>query len=544
MNFLLLFSGQQKHFLYCLKLDYNSIIFEEKIKIMSYRLLLIMNKILLSFVLFFVLMSAQAQTGHEIKINLKNCKDTIAYLAFYQFDKLYISDTCKKVVNGTIVFKGKKNLDKGVYFLLSQEKGNYFDFIIDEKSQKQTIVSDKADILLHLKSIDSKQNENFFNYIRFISSKNKDFDTFKKSIKQQKKADSITLLKKEFKILNEAIQANDQNTIVQNKGSYLSDMISLKTEKEPKVIPKASNGRPDSVFVYHYYKDHFWDGVNFQDDAMLRNPFFANKVKQYFDKVVIQHPDSICVEIDRMMLKTKRDTKMNMLLLAYFTQTYEIPKIMGMDKVFVYMVDNYFKTGKAKGVYDDSVIDIIVKRGAVLAPLQLGKKAPELYMIDVNGHDKIAQMGFDTAKTSEEITKIYYANKLEIEKLYVTLSSVQADYLILLFWDVDCGHCQKEVPQILEMYHQFQKEKKDVKVFGVYTQNEFDKYKKFIIENKIDWINVYDGVHINNLKEKYDVVTTPVIYILDKNKSIKAKGIGAKDIKSIIAQMEKEYLKK
>ncbi|MBW4359998.1 thioredoxin-like domain-containing protein [Flavobacterium taihuense] len=503
-----------------------------------------MKKIIVSFVLFFGLMFVQAQTGHEIKINLKNCKDTVAYLAFYQFDKLYISDTCKKVVNGNIVFRGKKNLDKGVYFLLSQEKGNYFDFIIDDQSQRQQINSDKSNLLDNLKAVNSKQNDNFFNYIRFVTTKNKQFDAFKKNIKEQKKPDSTALLAKEFKILNDAILENDLNFIDQNKGTYLSDIINLKTEKATKDIPKASNGRPDSIFAYHYYKKHFWDGVNFQDDAMLYNPFFANKVKQYFNAVVVQHPDSICVEIDRMMLKTKQGTKMNMLLLAYFTSTYEIPKIMGMDKVFVYMVNNYFKTGKANGVYDDSVIKIIINRGNVLAPLQLGKTAPELYMIDIPGHEKISKMGFDSAKTSEEITKIYYENKLEIEKSYVTLSSIKADYLILLFWDVDCGHCQKEVPKILELYHDLLKEKKDVKVFGVYTQNEFDKYKKYIIDNKIDWINVYDGVHINNLKDKYDVVTTPVIYILDKNKVIKAKGIGSEAIKSIITQMEKEYSKK
>lgn len=503
-----------------------------------------MKKITASFVLFFCFMFAQGQSGHEIKINLKNCNDTIAYLAFYQFDKLYIADTCKKVVKGNIVFKGKKNLDKGVYFLLSQEKGNYFDFIVDEQTQKQQIDSDKSNLVDNLKAVNSKQNENFFNYIRFVSAKNKEFERFKKSVKEQKKPDSTAVLTNEVKVLNASILENDLSTIAQNKGNYLAEMINLKTEKVAKDIPKASNGRPDSIFSYHYYKNHFWEGVNFQDDAMLRNPFFANKIKQYFNTVVVQHPDSICVEIDRMMLKTKQDTKMNMLLLAYFTSTYEIPKIMGMDKVFVYMVDNYFKTGKAKGVYDDSVIKLIINRGNILAPLQLGKKAPELYMIDIPGHDKIAKMGFDSAKTSEEITKIYYDNKAEIEKTYVTLSSIKADYLILLFWDIDCGHCQKEVPKILEMYHDMLKEKKDVKILGVYTQNEFDKYKKYLIDNKIDFINVYDGVHINNLKDKYDVVTTPVIYILDKNKVIKAKGIGSEAIKSIITQMEKEYSKK
>jgi thiol-disulfide isomerase/thioredoxin len=111
----------------------------------------------------------------------------------------------------------------------------------------------------------------------------------------------------------------------------------------------------------------------------------------------------------------------------------------------------------------------------------------------------------------------------------------------LIFWDVDCGHCQKEVPKILEIYHDLQKENKEVKVFSVYTQCDTEKYNKYIIDNKLDWFNVYDGVYINNLKEKYDIVTTPELYILDKNKVIKAKKIAAEDIKSIIYQMEKEY---
>ena len=503
-----------------------------------------MKKFLLSLAILLCVSFVQAQAGHEIKISLKNCKDTVSYLAYYQFDKLYIADTCKKVINGNIVFKGNKKLAKGVYFVYNQDKGNYFDFIVDDQSQKQQISSDKANLLEDLKALNSKQNEKFFDYIRFVTSKNKEYELFRKDIKEKKKPDSTALFAKEIKVLNESISKNDLTTIAQNEGTYLAEMINLKREKNAVDIPKASNGRPDSIYAYHYYKKHFWDGVNFQDDAMLNNPFFANKIKQYFNTVVVQHPDSICVEIDKMMLKTKSETKMNMLLLAYFTSTYEIPKIMGMDKVFVYMVDNYFKTGKAKGVYDDSVIKIIINRGNTLAPLQLGKTAPELYMITVPNHDKIAKMGFDTAKTSEEITKIYYDNKDEIEKSYTTLSSIKADYLVLLFWDVDCGHCQKEVPKILELYHELLKEKKDVQVFGVYTQNDFEKYNKYITDNKLDWINVYDGVHINNLKEKYDVVTTPVIYILDKNKVIKAKGIGSEQIRGIITQMEKEYAKK
>jgi alkyl hydroperoxide reductase subunit AhpC len=118
------------------------------------------------------------------------------------------------------------------------------------------------------------------------------------------------------------------------------------------------------------------------------------------------------------------------------------------------------------------------------------------------------------------------------------LYNTKADYLVLVFWDVDCGHCKTEIPKLLDEYHALQKEKYDIKVFSVYTQHEYSKYKQYIIDNKLDWINVYDGVHVNNIKEKYDIYSTPVIYMLDKNKRIKAKRIGVEQVKDIIKQME------
>ena len=158
-------------------------------------------------------------------------------------------------------------------------------------------------------------------------------------------------------------------------------------------------------------------------------------------------------------------------------------------------------------------------------------------MIPVESHDKIAKMGFEKAKTSEEMTKIFYANAPEIEKTFLKLHSVKAKYTILVFWDVDCSHCQVEIPKLIELYHQLLKDNIDVKVFCVYTQQEFDKYKKYVDEKKLDWINVYDGVHYNNLKDKYDIYSTPVIYILDKDKKIKAKRIDVDQIKTILTAL-------
>ncbi|MFL5753470.1 MAG: TlpA family protein disulfide reductase, partial [Bacteroidia bacterium] len=154
------------------------------------------------------------------------------------------------------------------------------------------------------------------------------------------------------------------------------------------------------------------------------------------------------------------------------------------------------------------------------------------------------KLGMDKVESSEVLTKIYYDNLPALQKLFVPLSKVKADYTVLLFWDVDCGHCKKEVPIILDTYHKLKKEGMSIEVYAVYTQHEYDKWKKFIIENKLDWINVADGVHLNNLKKKFDIFSTPVIYMLDKNKTIKAKRIGAEQIEDVIRIMEKEDKKK
>lgn len=462
-----------------------------------------------------------AQDGHDIRINIKGNTDTVAYLAKYTFDKQYIVDTCKKVVKGNMVFKGKRNLDKGVYFLVSQEKVRYFDFFINESS-KINITSDVTDIVKNLKSPGNKENEDFFRYIAYITGKNLEFNKIREQTKGMNKADSLKFIQEKSKILNEEVMKFDEQFMASQKGTFLYDVLNLKADKEMKDVPKASNGRPDSVLQYQYYKTHFWDGVNFKDDRILLTPFYADRVKRYFDKIIIQTPDTISVEIDRMMAKCTPGSEMYKFLLAYFMPAYEQSKIMGFDKIFCNLVDKYVRTGLAKGIYDEKTAEKIIERVDIMKPLLLGAQAPDLLMIDTINAKITNKMGFDTAKTSQAVTKIYYDNAQKLTSLFVTLYGVKAKWTLLVFWDVDCGHCKTEMPKLRDAYAEMKK-KYDLKIFAVYTQHEYDKWRKYLIENKLDFINVYDPIHLNNIKTKYDIFSTPVIYLLDKDKKIKAK---------------------
>lgn len=502
---------------------------------------LLMKKIRFSFVFLSLFSSFYSQVGHDIRINFKNCKDSVMYLAFYQFDKSYLADTCKKVVKGNVVFKGKNTLDKGVYYLVSQDKVRYFDFFVNENNQKMTISTDTVDLVKNLKSSTSKENDDFFNYIKFITDKNKEYGELSNKTVKMNSKDSAEFMIKKGKELNESVIGFEKTFMEQHKGTFVGDVINLKMEKEAKDIPKASNGRPDSLYGYNYYKNHYWDGVNFQDDGIMRTPFFADKLKRYFNSIIIQHPDTVCVEIDRVMNKTKAGTMMQKLLIAHFLFTSESSKLMGFDKVFVHVIDKYIRTGMAKDVYEEKTIEKIKERGDILKPLLLGSVAPDLLMIDTIGHKQIAKMGFDTVKTSQGATKLYYDNVQSLSQTFLPLYSIKSDYLLLVFWDVDCGHCKTEIPKLLQEYQAIKKEGYDINVFSVYTQQDYEKWRKYIIENKLDWINIYDGVHINNIKSKYDIYSTPVIYVLDKNKKIKAKRIGTEQVKDIVKQMEQEY---
>ncbi len=480
----------------------------------------------------------QAQKGYDISIKMKGCNDTMVYLVKYIFDQQYITDTCKKIKDGQIRFKGQETLDKGIYTLVSQGKSVYFDFFIND-SFKFSISTDKSDIISNLKCTGSKDNEAFFGYLKFISDKNKQFGNLRDQTKGMSRLDSTAYMKKNLDKLNNEVKTFDENFMSRSKGTYVYDVMNLKTEKEAKELPLAKNNRPDSIYAYYYYKSHFFDGMDFKDERIIRTPFFDDRIVRYFDQVILQHPDTIIQEINRLMAKCPENELIYNLLIGHFTYKYEQSKIMGFDKIFVHLADKFIISGRAEKVYSDETVAKIKERVDVLRNLLLESKVPDLLAIDTTYGGLIRKMGFDTASSSKSITDLYYKNIDKITPLFKNLYNVKAKYTVLVFWAADCGHCQTEVPKLHEELMKI-KSKIDFKVVAVQTKDELYKdWKKFILDKKLtDFIHVFDPIHINNLKEKFDIYSTPVIYILDSDKRIKAKRLGADQVPQMLETLE------
>lgn len=284
---------------------------------------------------------------------------------------------------------------------------------------------------------------------------------------------------------------------------------------EEPIVPEApilANGRKDSTFGYRYYKSHFFDNIDFSDDRLLRTPIFHNKIKQYLDKLTPQTPDSINISTDLIIEKGRANEEVFKYLVNWITYTYESSKIMGMDAVFVHLVNRYHSKKQTPWI-DSTQLYKVINRAYILEPLLIGKKAPAVLMQDTTGKE-------------------------------VALYNVKARYTILLFWDENCGHCKKEMPKIVELYKKLKS--KDVQIFAYETEDSPKLWKKFIKDNNLQFINGYQPDQYKRAvtKKIYDIYSTPVIYLLDENKIIKAKRIDAEQLGNLIEMFEKERLEK
>lgn len=126
-----------------------------------------------------------------------------------------------------------------------------------------------------------------------------------------------------------------------------------------------------------------------------------------------------------------------------------------------------------------------------------------------------------------------------------SLMGTKAKYTVVVFYSPTCGHCQHEMPGLDSLYNDVLKAK-GVKIFTVATEGDDKAINEFITKYKMgEWINTYDPDHTSDYHNKYDVYSTPTIYILDEKKIIRGKRLDHTNIGGVIDMLErkKEKLK-
>lgn len=459
------------------------------------------KKVGFALILNFFLIPAFAQNGHDISVKVHGMKDTTALLAFYYGNNTYLKDTGYFDSKGVATFKGDEPLPGGIYLFVLPNQ-NYFEFIINE--QKFKLETDTGDMVKNMKVFGSKENEIFFDYLKFIGKERKEADVLKKQLDalSDDQKDEKDKFRKQLRDIDDAVKAKQKEIQEKYPESFYAKVLKMMQEPE---IPDAPEGA-DSLWNYRYYKNHYFDNIDFSDDRLLRTPVFQEKIERYLNKLTIQIPDSINKATDVIMEKAKANDEMYKYLTIWITSHYERSKIMGMDEVFVHMAENYYLSDRADWVSDEQrkkIMERIIK----IKPNIIGNVAPNMIMNDING-------------------------KLR------ALHDVDAKYTIIYFWDSNCGHCQAETPKLKRYYDSVNTQ--GVEIYAVNIESKPDDWKKYVKEHNLNWINVQDPNHQTNFRVNYDIYSTPVIYLLDKDKVILAKRLSLDQLRDMIKRLMKK----
>lgn len=452
----------------------------------------------------------------QLKVHIKGLSGGTALLANHYGDKQFIQDSAKIDANGWMEFRDTALKPGGIYLVVMPSK-KYFEIVLTD-NQKFTVETDSIDPVKHMKITGNKENEYFYEYLNYISDAQKKVEPTQALIKITHDKDSLAKLQK---------QVNDVDSIVKNyKRAYYKTMHPetfmakvLAAMDEPDNIPyskapRKADGTIDSTYNYWNFKNHYWDGMDFSDDRLIRTPVYHGKMKFFYEKLTSPHPDSIIAAVDWLAEKARPSKELFKYTVYYSTYTYETSKIMGYDAIFVHIVNKYYKTGQVWWINDEQKKKIINRADQLNYGL-LGHTAVNIAFNDVKGKQR-------------------------------TLQSVNAKYTTVIFWEPTCSHCKKEIPILKAYYDSLHKAGVSFEVYAIVADMDTAGWKKYIKENNLTWVNVAakTAQELANSKYYYDVYSTPTIYLLDEKKTIIAKRLDAEGLEGFLDRRIEEDKKK
>ena len=447
--------------------------------------------LLVFFALYF--QQGLSQMAYNIKIDVPGYNNDTIIVGNYYGERQIVKDTLFAKKPGQFVFSGDEALAPGMYLLLLKPANDFIQFLVPENDQKFAIQLDPTD-LMKVKFHQSFDNELFYEYISFIK-RQRDESDFLKNEKVLCAEDETCKEKYDLKLdsIDKLVKNHQLDLITKHPKTLTALTINANRDIE---IPEFDGAPSDSIqkMKYYYFKEHYFDYVDFSNKSIIRSPFLHSKLDYYLSKLTPQIPDSITVSLDYLLNKLEPNEDAFKYYLSWYLNFYAKSKFIGMDAMYVHLVDKYYSKGMAPWVSEESM-EKITKTADDLRPLLIGKICPNI-----------------TTYTQDNTP--------------VVLHDIKTPYTILLFWANDCGHCQKSMPDVVQFFEKYKD--KGVTLVTVCTktgdklQGCWDGVKEKKMENFINTADQYA-----RWRRLMAINTTPKLFILDADKEILLKDIPA-----------------
>lgn len=467
-----------------------------------------MKKIFFLAFLLAAVFTVRAQQKLTVKMPVPDTSKYIQlahYFGYKQFQKV---DSVKVSKDGLLRFASGSEGWKGGVYLVVISPSKFYDLVISGKENDIYMEFDTADYVNSVKFRNSEENELLFGYRKFLNRKMKAGEQLQAQLKAEQDPARAGTLKKELDALQKEVNGELKKKAASRPDLFASRILTANLEPElPEKAPLLANGKPDSTFFYREYKKKYFDHLDFSDERMIRTPFLESKVERYFSNLVYQRADTLKKETSYVLGLAKKNKDVYRYVLWYLTNRYENTDVVGLDGVVVHLYENHYL--KDADWLDSTSRAKFAERLSIMKPLETGKVMPALILKDTLG------------KTHD-------------------LYNVRAKYTIVYFYSPTCGHCKDHAPELVK--YQDENRARGIVVWNVSAdvERDFEEMKKFIATYDLGRVtNLHDPDRKYDFFHRYDVYSTPTLYILDEQKRIIARRIPIEDLNNFLTHYEK-----
>ncbi len=482
---ILTISSLTKVFRHLFLINYMTVVYKNAQATLNRLKTLSMKKIVLLFLIILSTEGVFSQTSFKIKASVDNTYGTKAYLLSYYGYKNQVIDTAISIDNKNYIFNLPKNSEQGIYKILFSS-GYFIDIIFTQKN-----ISFKADLLKLHETIEFKNSDDntlYYKTTKIINS----FDSQIWKISYSK-LDSLEKLNRINKL--EQKKYLELNTIIKNNKNKLFTKYILAQQ-----IPKNNKANTNKK---KFLKKHFFDNIDFSDSRLIRSPIIALKIRAYFYEFYKNtNTQQYKKAVNMLMTKAAVNKKMNDFVLNEIFELFE----------------------KNENI---EILDWLLKK------YSFNKQCA----IEINSKEKQNVIKHIKNNAIGSIAQDFQL--MSLSSSLITLSEVEAEYILLFFWRTKCTHCIRMIDKLKKIYSKYNP--MGLKVIAISLDFNKDEWESIVSKYSLNWINVSDLFGLKSpLIKKYNIKFTPKIYLLNHEKKILAKPTNSKETESML----KKYYKK
>ena len=447
---------------------------------------------LLFILLFFLSVLSVNSQSNRISGTISGLENENVYLMRLMGERKITVDTALTDLTGSFIFNMPESRDAGMYLII-KGTGKAVELIYNyEDIQFTTSEIDNVDAIQIISSV---ENLIYYDYLRLKSDNLYKVKVINAFIQNYPPNDKLYVEAiNQYEFLRKQLNDRVDKLTSDNNLTFAAKFIS----SDRPIIPDPTL---NALEKDDYLKTHFFDNVDFSDSMLINSTVLTSKVVGYLS--LNQKYATSQEELENLML-ISIDT-----IFKYASSNQEV-----YEHVVDFLISGFESIGFEKGLEyianANTLNDFcenterklnLQEKLELIKKLAIGQLAPEFKVKDINGID-------------------------------IDLYAIEAETTVIVFWASWCPHCDDILPIINNYY----KKGNQIEVIAISIDDNEEVLKESLSHNDYNWINIAElkGWY-GPIIEKYGIVATPTVLVLDREEKILAKPVRKEDLESVLS---------